>query len=197
METQKINLCLLKSLWAPSFELVVRFRCTIGKFCDLTSWCPPLLFSAPIDLDFFGESSTVESPAAAWLRAKLSASTSLTAMRLHCGQTNCRRYSVLSFVMVFLKRPDSPVDWKEKRRDWKRIVSIRGHLFIYRMWGWRTLLHFIFYVIWFCCYLSSSLAFLLLSNNCRQGYCYYFLFFFLFCDKCWVLVGWVKWMTVC
>lgn len=119
-------------LWAPSLKQVVRFRCTIGK-SDLSCWCPPL-FNAPIDFDFFGESTTVAAelvafaiPATPWLCFRLKFSASLTAFR-HCGQTNCSRYSVLSLEMVFLKRPDSPVDCKEKEIRQMSFSQQRGRI---------------------------------------------------------------------
>lgn len=89
---------------APSFSFAVRFLWTVG----IAFVCDDLI--APIDKDFLGVSwALFESP--------------LIALRTW-GQTNCRRYSVLNFVIVFLNSPlDSPA-WNESekiRLHWKPI----------------------------------------------------------------------------
>lgn len=73
---------------APSFSWMVRFLCTVGMAFDR----PDL--RTPIDRDFLGRSTA--------------SSEGRIALRV-CGQMNCRRYSVLNLVIVFLKSPlDSP-----------------------------------------------------------------------------------------
>lgn len=76
---------------APSFFSVVLFLCTVVIGID----CAGCLI-APIDIDFLG-GSTVSSVCPRMTLCTL-------------GHTNCRRYSVLSFDIVFLNSPlDSPV----------------------------------------------------------------------------------------
>lgn len=93
---------------APSFSFAVRFLWTVG----IAFVCDDLI--APIDKDFLGVSwALFESP--------------LIALRTW-GQTNCRRYSVLNFVIVFLNSPlDSPA-WNESektRLHWIQIKTIK------------------------------------------------------------------------
>lgn len=73
---------------APSFSWIVRFLCTVGIAFDRAD------FSAPIDSDFLGRSTASSED---WIALRV------------CGHMNCRRYSVLNLVIVFLKSPlDSP-----------------------------------------------------------------------------------------
>lgn len=78
-------------LRAPSFSLVVLFLWTVGKL----NVCADLI--APIDIDFRGGSATsAADPPPVIARRTL-------------GHTNCIRYSVLSFSIVFFNSPfDSP-----------------------------------------------------------------------------------------
>lgn len=74
---------------APSFSLVVLFLWTVG----ILYVCADLM--APIDIDFRGGSARSADPP--------------VMARRTLGHTNCIRYSVLSFSIVFLNSPfDSP-----------------------------------------------------------------------------------------